>query len=61
MNENNIVAAILATSDHSPAEAFNRYEQLQELLAQRQKEELPDGMKKIIDKVEEMRNKRATG
>ena len=58
MNEDNIIAAILATSHDSPEVAFNRYNQLQELLARRHDEDMPEVSKKLVNRVKAMRDAR---
>lgn len=59
MNDDNIVAAILATSDHSPEVALNRYKQLQELLADKVEAEMPDVNKRQINQVKAMQRSRS--
>jgi hypothetical protein len=58
-NIDNIVAAILATSSHAPEVALNRYEQLQQRLADKREVELRDGQKKLLNQVKEMRRARS--
>jgi hypothetical protein len=58
-NIDNIVAAILAISSHAPEVALNRYGQLQQLLAGKREAELPEGQKKLLNQVKEMRRARS--